>query len=373
MDGKTLPVLSSVTKFEKIARIGEGTYGVVYQARNRQTGEVVALKKVRMDRERDGMPVTSVREMRVLQNCRHPNLVALCEVVTGSKPDSIFLVFEFCEHDLGRLLDSLPNPFTISEVKCLLKQLLEGVAFLHSRWVMHRDIKLSNLLLTRGGHLKLCDFGLARYFRPFQQAYTPRVITLWYRAPEVLLGEDEYTEAVDMWSVGAVFGELLKHEPLFPGKTELDMLSLMASLLGAPSEAIWPGFSKLPGGSSLRLPAQPYNYLAKVFPKVSEAGIDLLNRMLTYDPERRITARSALKHPFFQEIPLAKAPEDMPTFPAHQSAPAASKRGALRAEADAEDRGLKRVRGGNGLDDRFGEAFGDSVRPVGMRQAYRRA
>ncbi|EFN52944.1 hypothetical protein CHLNCDRAFT_32311, partial [Chlorella variabilis] len=319
-----LPVLDPVGDYEKIKRIGEGTFGIVYKARDKRTGELVALKKLRMERERDGMPVTSVRELRVLQTCKHPNLVELKRVVTGPRLDSVFLVFEYCPHDMGKLVDSLPKPFHESEVKCLLQQLLSAVAYLHDRWVMHRDLKLSNLLFTNqarrrprpaacasrrkgpplaatgiSGCLKLCDYGLARYFQPWEESYTPGVVTLWYRAPEVLLGAETYTEAIDLWSCGCIFAELLRNDPLFPGRTEAAMLDLMSSLLGAPNERIWPGVGRLPHLDRFRLPPQPYNYLRKEFPHLSDAGIDLLNRLLTYDPDKRITARQALRHPYF--------------------------------------------------------------------------
>lgn len=366
MEGR-LPVLDPVANYEKIKRIGEGTYGVVYKARDRTTGEIVALKKVRMERERDGLPVTSMREIRVLQMCRHPNIVHLKKVVTGSKPDSIFLVFEYCSHDLGKLIDMMPRPFSQSEVKCLMLQLLEAVDHLHSHWVMSRDLKLPNLLLTHDGHLKICDFGLARYFHAHEEAYTPRVVTLWYRAPEILLGQDTYTEAVDMWAVGCIFAELLRNEPLFPAKSELETLQLMTNLLGAPNERIWPGFLKLPNAAKTKFPDQPYNYVEKEYPNVSVAGLSLLNQLLTYDPNKRVTARQALKHPYFQEQPLPKNPSNMPTFPsAHDADAHQSRWHNRRAEMEHQedmsrhDLAAKHGRAQQELDLRFGDAFGPS-------------
>ncbi|KAG2500660.1 hypothetical protein HYH03_001426 [Edaphochlamys debaryana] len=315
-----LPVFDAVSNYEKLYRIGEGTYGIVYKARDRTTGEIVALKRVRFDRTRDGVPVTSIRELRA---CHHPNIVALKKVVTGTQAESVFLVFEYCEHDLGRLLDWLgpSRGFSMSEVKCLMRQLLEAVASLHDRWVVHRDIKLSNLLYTHTGHLKLCDFGLARYFAPFVAPMTPNVVTLWYRAPEVLLGSEEYDESIDLWSCGCVMAELASGEPLFPAGSEAEALSMMARLLGTPSERIWPGLSALPNASKFAFPDQPYNHLKRQLPNLSEAGVALLNAMLTYDPDRRITARQALRHEWFQEKPYPKQPADMPTFPSSHDNP----------------------------------------------------
>ncbi|MEW5300956.1 MAG: hypothetical protein WDW36_003843 [Sanguina aurantia] len=319
----TLPVVDSVTNYEKLHRIGEGTYGVVYKARDRSTGEIVALKKVRFDRCRDGVPVTSIRELRVLQNCSHPSIVQLKKVVTGSKADSVFLVFEYCEHDLGRLLDAMPAKFSIAEVKCLMKQLLEAVAYLHQRWTVHRDLKLSNLLYTGQGMLKLCDFGLARYYNSHGAAMTPRVVTLWYRAPEVLLGSDTYDESIDMWAMGCIFGELLRHQPLFPAKDEIQCLKMMSELLGTPTPRIWPGMSDLPLCSRVRLAEQPYNFLAKTFSEVSAEGVALLDALLTYDPKERISAADALRHPFFSERPFPKHHSEMPTFPSSHHQPSA--------------------------------------------------
>ncbi|KAL4422316.1 hypothetical protein ABPG75_008513 [Micractinium tetrahymenae] len=358
-----LPVLDAVSDYEKIKRIGEGTFGIVYKARDKRTGELVALKKLRMERERDGMPVTSVRELRVLQTCRHPNLVELKRVVTGPRLDSVFLVFEYCPHDMGKLVDSLPKPFHESEVKCLMQQLLSAVCYLHDHWVMHRDLKLSNLLFTHCGQLKLCDYGLARYFQPWEEAYTPGVVTLWYRAPEVLLGAEHYTEAVDLWSCGCILAELLRNDPLFPGRTEAAMLSLMSGLLGAPNDRIWPGLRDLPLAHKFSLPPQPYNYLRKEFPQLSDSGIDLLNRLLTYDPEKRITARQALRHPYFTERPLPRLPEYMPSFPsAHDAADSEGRGGQHRQRREMEEahgRGVKR-RYQMEERDRFGDAFGDA-------------
>eukprot|EP00891_Asterochloris_glomerata_P008776 jgi/Astpho2/8776/fgenesh1_pm.00128_%23_15_t len=345
-----------MTDFEKIKRIGEGTYGVCYKARNRNTGEIVALKALRMDRERDGLPVTSVRELRVLQSCKHPNLVNLLKVVTGSKLDSVFLVFEYCAHDLGRLLDTMRKPFSEPEVKCLMLQLLSAVAYLHQNWVVHRDLKLSNLLLTSDGRLKLCDFGLARYFRAYEEPMTPRVVTLWYRAPEVLLGMEAYTEAIDMWACGCIMGELLKHEPLFPTRTDIQTLEAMSRLLGAPNDHIWPAFSSLPNAAGFKFPAQPYNLTQQSFPRLGKAGLELLNGLLTYDPSKRLTARRALRHRWFQEAPLPVQPAEMPKFrSAHDADTEGSRTHKWRVEADDDESRV--VKMAQRAADRFGDAF----------------
>eukprot|EP00658_Telonema_sp_P-2_P052951 TRINITY_DN4130_c0_g2_i1.p1 TRINITY_DN4130_c0_g2~~TRINITY_DN4130_c0_g2_i1.p1 ORF type:complete len:269 (+),score=74.40 TRINITY_DN4130_c0_g2_i1:217-1023(+) len=231
-----------VNDFSKLEHIGEGTYGSVFKARDRSNGDIVALKKVKMDREQDGFPITALRELKMLRAVEHEHIVELLDIAVGRKLDSMFYVFEYCEHDLALLVDNRERPFSESEVKCILLQLLDATAYLHRNWIIHRDIKLSNLLFNNKGQLKLCDFGLAREYGEPVGNYTPRVVTLWYRPPELLLGASTYGPAVDDWGLGCVFGELLANLPLLPGKNDAHQLELMCKLLGTPTERIWPGF-----------------------------------------------------------------------------------------------------------------------------------
>ncbi|KAE8023647.1 hypothetical protein FH972_009319 [Carpinus fangiana] len=237
----------SVDEFERLNRIDEGTYGVVYRAKDKKTDDIVALKKVKMEKEKEGFPLTSLREINILLSLHHPSIVDVKEVVVGSSLDSIFMVMEYMEHDLKGLMETMKQPFSQSEVKCLMLQLLEGIKYLHGNWVLHRDLKTSNLLLNNRGELKICDFGLARQYGSPLKPYTHLVVTLWYRAPELLLGAKQYSTAIDMWSLGCIMAELLSKEPLFNGKTEFDQLDKIFRILGTPNETIWPGFSKLPG------------------------------------------------------------------------------------------------------------------------------
>ncbi|CAH2065931.1 unnamed protein product [Thlaspi arvense] len=321
----------SVDEFERLNKIDEGTYGVVYRAKDKKTGEIVALKKVKMEKEREGFPLTALREINILLSFHHPSIVDVKEVVVGSSLDSIFMVMEYMEHDLKALMESMKQRFSQSEVKCLMLQLLEGVKYLHDNWVLHRDLKTSNLLLNNRGELKICDFGLARQYGSPLKPYTHLVVTLWYRAPELLLGAKQYSTAIDMWSLGCIMAELLSKAPLFNGKTEFDQLDKIFRILGTPNESIWPGFSKLPGVKvnfvKHQLSSFRYNLLRKKFPAtsftgspvLSDAGFDLLNKLLTYDPERRITVDDALKHDWFREVPLPKSKDFMPTFPAQHA------------------------------------------------------
>ncbi|CAN6859532.1 unnamed protein product [Brassica oleracea] len=317
----------SVNGFQKLNKINEGTYGIVYRARDEKTKEIVALKKIKMKEdkyeEEYGFPLTSLREINILLSCNHPSIVNVKEVVVGGRNDSdVYMVMEHLEHDLKGLMERKKQPFSTSEVKCLMLQLLEGVHYLHTNWIIHRDLKPSNLLMNNSGELKICDFGMARQYGSPIKPYTQMVITQWYRPPELLLGAKQYSTAVDMWSIGCIMAELLSQKPLFPGKTELDQLQKIFAVLGTPNESIWPGFSSLPNAKA-KFPTQSYNLLRKKFPAISfvggqilsERGFDLLNGLLTLDPEKRLTVEEALNHSWFHEVPLPKSQDFMPTFP----------------------------------------------------------
>ena len=203
--GRCLPV----STYNKLNTIGEGTYGTVYRAQHKDTGDIVALKKVIMHGE-SGFPITSLREVMLLQKLHHPNIIKLKEVLVGKLSSSVFLSFEYCEHDMSKLIDNMDRPFSEAAVKGLILQLVSAVQYLHQSFITHRDIKMSNLLYTSEGVLKLADFGLSRKFgEPQLRPMTPTVVTLWYRSPELILGMKDYDKSIDMWSVGCIFGELL--------------------------------------------------------------------------------------------------------------------------------------------------------------------
>eukprot|EP00698_Gefionella_okellyi_P019319 TRINITY_DN5908_c0_g1_i1.p1 TRINITY_DN5908_c0_g1~~TRINITY_DN5908_c0_g1_i1.p1 ORF type:complete len:384 (+),score=74.38 TRINITY_DN5908_c0_g1_i1:156-1154(+) len=304
-----------------------------------ETGEIVALKKIKMEREKEGFPITALREINVLMTLKHPNIIEVYEIVMGSTLDDIFMVMEFMQHDVRALSEQMRVPFVQSEVKCLMQQLLAAVAFMHENYVLHRDLKTSNLLFNNKGILKVCDFGLARAYGSPVKPYTQLVVTLWYRAPELLLGQKTYTQAIDMWSVGCIFAEFVLGEPLFAGRGEVDQLKKIMALLGRPTDAIWPGFSKLPFVESAQIKpilskAPKFSSIREqVQRRISGAGVELLLSMLTYDPEKRITARDALNHPFFSEIPLAQDVAFMPTFPSQaEGAPRPRRKHSLEDE-----------------------------------------
>lgn len=308
-----------VGEFEKLNRIGEGTYGVVYRARDTKSGEIVALKKMRMEKEKDGMPISGLREIMLLQTCKHPNVVSLKEVVVGRSLESIFLVMEYCEQDLASLLDNMQTRFMEAQVKCIMIQVFKGLGYLHNKEIVHRDVKVSNLLLTNMGTIKIADFGLARELGYPMSPMTPQVVTLWYRAPELLFQAKTQTTGVDMWAAGCILGELLLHKPLLPGKSEIEQINLIINLLGTPNDNIWPDFSKLPAIENFTLMQQPYNNLKTKFPELSSSGQRLLNFLFMYDPNRRATANECLESSYFKELPLPCDPQMMPTFPQHRN------------------------------------------------------
>lgn len=310
----------NVEEFQWLNRIEEGTYGVVYRAKDRRTGDIVALKKLKMEREKEGFPITSLREINTLLKAQHPNIVTVREIVVGSNMDKIYIVMDYVEHDLKVLMEHMTQGFRIGEVKTLMIQLLRAVDHLHDNWILHRDLKASNLLLSNKGILKVGDFGLAREYGSPLKSYTPIVVTLWYRAPELLLGTKEYSTPIDLWSVGCVFAELLTMKPLFPGKSEIDQINRIFKELGTPSDKIWPGppsYSELPAVKKMTFTEYPFNNLRNKFGAyLTDKGFDLLNRFLTYDPKRRIAAADALNHEYFNESPLPVDPSMFPTWPA---------------------------------------------------------
>ncbi|KAK4123931.1 kinase-like protein [Parathielavia appendiculata] len=321
-EGGTFGRCRSVENYDKLNDIEEGAYGWVSRAKEIVTGKVVALKRLKIDpKDRGGLPITGLREIQILKDCDHRNVVKLQEVVVGddtSRIENIFLVLEFLEHDLKSILEDMPEPFLTSEVKTLLQQLASGIAYLHDNWILHRDLKTSNLLLNNRGQLKIADFGMARYVGDPPPNLTQLVVTLWYRAPELLLGATRYGRAIDMWSVGCIFGELLTREPLLQGRNEVDELTKIFELCGVPTEETWPSFRRLPNARSLRLPtgkAATGSAIRARFPLLTSAGVALLNSLLALDPERRPTAREMLAHEYFRQDPKPKQEAMFPTFP----------------------------------------------------------
>mmetsp|Transcript_13677 Transcript_13677/g.20487 ORF Transcript_13677/g.20487 Transcript_13677/m.20487 type:complete len:302 (-) Transcript_13677:206-1111(-) len=290
-------------RYQKLEKIGEGTYGIVYKAKDRVSGQIIALKRIRLEAEDEGIPSTAIREISLLKELRHPNIVRLFDVVHTER--KLTLVFEYLDQDLKKYLDVCEGGLNPTILKSFLFQLITGVAYCHHHRVLHRDLKPQNLLINREGELKLADFGLARAFGIPVRSYTHEVVTLWYRAPDVLLGSRHYSTPVDMWSIGCIFAEMVNGAPLFTGTSEKTQLDTIFRHLGTPTEATFPGVSQLPEWRGNFPSYSPPSSLNAVVPNLDEVGVELLGALLTYDPTRRITAQDAREHRYFNDIPDA--------------------------------------------------------------------
>ncbi|CAK9183006.1 unnamed protein product [Ilex paraguariensis] len=301
--------------FEKLDKIGQGTYSNVYRARDLDQGKIVALKKVRFDNLEPESVRFMAREILILRRLGHPNVIKLEGLVTSRMSCSLYLVFEYMEHDLAGLASHPGLKFTESQVKCYMQQLIRGLDHCHSCGVLHRDIKGSNLLIDNNGILKIADFGLASFFDPGQsQPLTSRVVTLWYRPPELLLGATYYDTAVDLWSTGCILAELYAGKPIMPGRTEVEQLHKIFKLCGSPSEEFWKK-SKLPHATIFK-PQQPYRRcVAETFKDFPASALALMETLLSIDPADRGSAASALKSEFFATKPLPSDPSSLPRYP----------------------------------------------------------
>lgn len=294
--------------------IGSGTYGKVFKGLNVYTKKLVALKRIRMEGERDGFPVTAVREIKLLQSLKHTNIVNLQEVMV--EKNDCFMVFEYLSHDLTGLLNHPSFKLDAAQKKHLAKQMFEGLDYLHNRGVLHRDIKAANILVSSDGILKLADFGLARFYAKHHQLdYTNRVITIWYRSPELLLGETQYGPPVDIWSAACVMMEIFTRHAIFPGDGgEISQLDKIYAVLGTPNKTEWPNLIEMPWFELLRQGyRKPNVFEQKYKDRLPPAAFDLLAAMLRYDPAKRPTAAEVLEHPYFttEEPPPRQAIEQV--------------------------------------------------------------
>ncbi|CAM9600819.1 unnamed protein product [Chrysoparadoxa australica] len=286
-------------KIEKSGGLGEGTYGVVYKAKDKTNGEVVALKRIKLEGDDQGIPSTALREISLLQELRHPNIVELKDCMEDA--GRLFLVFEYCHRDLRKYMDACQGKLNPMLVKSYTFQLVQGMAFCHSRGVLHRDLKPQNLLINKDGSLKIADLGLARGFCPPIRALTHEVVTLWYRPPEILLGSPTYSPSADTWGIGSILSEMATKAPQFPGHSEIDQIMKIFQQLGTPTEATWPGCSKLPDWNHGFPNFQKLRFVEES-KSLDKAGLDLLDQLLLYDPAKRMTAKRALEHPYFQDL-----------------------------------------------------------------------
>ena len=322
----------SLDRYEKLSTLGEGTFGIVYKAIDRLSERFVAIKKIRLGKAKEGVNFTAIREIKLLRELKHERIVELVDVY--SKKRNLHLVFEFASGgDLEMIVKDAKVFLGVGDVKQYLRMTLEAVKFCHENWVLHRDVKPNNLLVCANGALKLADFGLARAFgspeREGAREYTRAVFARWYRAPELLLGAKRYGPAVDSWAIGMVFAELMLRKPFAPGNSDIDQLTRIYQILGTPTEDDWEGCAALPDWMSF--PYQERMDLKKVFnvglgvgyskgndrnmiggSSANAEAIDLLEKLLKYDPGKRISCTEALKHAYFNTLPAPTPIENLP-------------------------------------------------------------
>ncbi|EEF28496.1 Cell division protein kinase 7, putative [Ricinus communis] len=296
-------VPKSADSYDKLAKIGQGTYSNVYKARDRDTGKIVALKKVRFDTSESESINFMAREIMILQKLDHPNIIKLEGLATSRMQYSLYLVFGFMQSDLTRVISRPAHRLTEPQVKCYMQQLLSGLQHCHERGILHRDIKASNLLIDKNGMLKIADFGLANVFIPKpKRPLTSRVVTLWYRAPELLLGSTDYGVGIDLWSAGCLLAEMFTGRPIMPGRTEVEQLHRIFKLCGSPSEDYWK-IMRLQ--TSFRPPQHYKPSFQEAFRDFPDSSFGLLTTLLALNPAYRGTATSALQSLFFSTSPLA--------------------------------------------------------------------
>ncbi|XP_027849024.2 cyclin-dependent kinase 1-A-like isoform X2 [Aphis gossypii] len=295
--------------YDKLENIGEGSYGVVYKCMERYSKEIVAVKNIRMEVQDEGIPPTAIREISILKELNHPNIVNLREILMDDR--RLYLIFEFLPMDLRKLITSRRqkhlDKFTTRSFTC---QLLVAIHHCHTRRILHRDLKPHNILVDiKNNILKVADFGLSRTFDLPIRVYTHEVVTLWYRAPEVLLNTKRYGCPIDMWSIGCIFAEMCCGKALFRGNSEIDQIFHIFRILTTPNEKTWPGVSKFKDYQPL-FPKWNENILMKSVKNINKIGLDLLRNMLIYDPSKRINTRDALQHDYFKDL-------NKNTLPAH--------------------------------------------------------
>lgn len=289
------------SQFQQLEKLGEGTYATVYKGRNRSLGTYVALKEISLDSE-EGTPSTAIREISLMKELKHENIVTLYDVIHTE--NKLTLVFEYMDNDLKRYMDlhgyNSSGALEPRTVKSFMYQLLRGILFCHDNRVLHRDLKPQNLLISSKGQLKLGDFGLARAFGIPVNTFSNEVVTLWYRAPDVLLGSRNYSTSIDMWSAGCILAEMFTGKPLFSGSSNDDQLLKIFRIMGTPNERTWPGVSSYPNYKSDYTLFIPQDFRVLI-PNIDNQALDLLQGLLQMRPDTRLSARQALHHPWFDE------------------------------------------------------------------------
>ncbi|KAF2012594.1 Pkinase-domain-containing protein [Aaosphaeria arxii CBS 175.79] len=322
---------SKIGEYEMIQKLGEGTFGEVHKARDRRSGKMYALKKILMHNEKDGFPITALREIKLLKIISHDNVLKLEEMAVerpkaeGRKRAILYMVTPYMSHDLSGLLDNPDVQFTVAQIKCYMLQLFKGLRYLHDNHILHRDMKAANLLISNRGRLQIADFGLARHYdEPVPQRgrgngearrdYTSLVVTRWYRPPELLLSLRRYTPAIDLWGAGCVFGEMFKRKPILTGHSDINQAQIIFELVGSPNNESMPGWDSLPGAQSVKDWPRQTGSITNKFNMLGRTGLDLFQKLLMLDWKKRINAIDAIEHPYFKEDPKPMREEDIPRF-----------------------------------------------------------
>mmetsp|Transcript_29646 Transcript_29646/g.33730 ORF Transcript_29646/g.33730 Transcript_29646/m.33730 type:complete len:300 (+) Transcript_29646:47-946(+) len=288
----------SLERYELMEKLGSGTYGVVHKAKDRLTNREMAIKKMILNNDDEGIPCSALREVSTIRELSHPNIISVDNIIVDG--EDIHLVFDYMDMDLKKYMTQLgEDPMDRALIQNLMYQLLAGLDHCHSKRIIHRDLKPQNLLLNVDGTVRLGDFGLARSYSIPSRPYTPEVVTLWYRAPELLLGYEDYSIAIDIWSLGCIFVEMFLLKPLFRGKSEIEQLSKIFDVLGTPTEKEWPGVTGYP-----KFPKWPKKKSVNLrdYIDIPEEAHALLMKMLAYDPTERISAKMAMEDPYFTNV-----------------------------------------------------------------------
>lgn len=298
-------------RYEKISFLGEGQFATVYKARDITNGMIVAVKKIKVGSKteaKDGINRTAIREIKILRDLDHPNVIGLLDIF-GSR-SNVSLVFDFMDTDLEIVIKDPQIILTPSHIKAYTIMTLQGLEHLHSLWILHRDLKPNNLLINAEGVLKIGDFGLAKNYGSPNKVYSHQVVTRWYRAPELIFGATIYATGIDIWAVGCILAELLLRVPFLPGKTDLDQLSQIFKVLGAPDEEDWPHVSTLPHYVAFKpSPSIPFH---DIFTAAGDDLINVLSKMLALNPLKRCTCKEALEMPYFSNYPAPTPCSQLP-------------------------------------------------------------
>lgn len=302
---------NKVKRYEKISFLGEGQFATVYKARDLTNGMIVAVKKIKVGSRteaKDGINRTAIREIKFLRDLKHPNVIGLLDVF-GHK-SNVSLVFDFMDTDLEIVIKDSQIVLIPAHVKAYMIMTLQGLEYLHSNWILHRDLKPNNLLINSKGVLKIGDFGLAKNYGSPNKVYSHQVVTRWYRAPELIFGAKIYSTGIDIWAVGCILAELLLRVPFLPGETDLDQLNQIFKVLGSPSEEDWPHVSSLPHFVQFKpMPAIPFR---DIFTASTDDLIEVLEKMLALNPLKRCTCKEALKMHYFSNRPAPTPCSQLP-------------------------------------------------------------